>query len=104
MHLRVDLKNISANNVINNDANRTFYVVLFISFLIISVISTALIYYFVRHKKKSFFDASGRKYIEILGDYDMLLELFEKIIKNDELDLLEKEIISTFNKTSFVHK
>lgn len=96
MHLRLDLKNISANTAINNDANRSLYVVLFISFLIISVISTALIYYFVRHKKKSYFDAAGRKYIEILGDYDMLLELFEKIIKNDEFDLLEKEIISKF--------
>jgi hypothetical protein len=96
MYIRLDSRAISANNAINNDANRTFYVVLFIAFLIISVISTSLIFYFVRYKKKSFFDAAGRKYIEILGDYDVLLEFFENILKNDEKDLLEKEIISIF--------
>ncbi len=91
MHLRLDLVNIPATTVTNIDSNRTVYVVLFLSFLITSLISTALIYYFVRYKKKSYFDASGRKYIEILGGYDMLLELFETIIKNDERDMLEKE-------------
>lgn len=92
MHLHINFK--SNLNTIANDDNRTFYVVLFMVFLIVSIISTALIYYFVRYKKKSYFDAAGRKYIESLGDYDMLLELFEKIIKNDEKELLEGEIIS----------
>ena len=100
MHLHVDLKNNSSVPIVN-DENRIIYIVLFISFLIISIISTALIYYFVRHKKKSFFDAAGRKYIESLGDYDMLLEIFEKIIRNDEKESLEAEVISKNNKHKF---
>jgi len=95
MHLNDNLK-LNLSNADIDDKNRVFYIVLFISFLIVSIISTAIIYYFVRHKKKSFFDAAGRKYIEFLGDYNMVLEIFEKIIKDDQKELLEEAIISKF--------
>ena len=82
--------------------SRVLYIVLFAAFLLISIISTILIFYFIRHKKKSFFEAAGRKYIESLGDYDILTELFNNIIKNDEKDKLEQHIICNLIKIKLI--
>ncbi len=101
MHLNANLKSI-VTNATKDDQNRIFYVVLFLSFLIFSIITTGLIYYFVRYKKKSFFDASGRKYIEFHGDYNTMVEIFEKIIKDDQKALLEEQIISIIFMNKFI--
>lgn len=82
----------------DNHEERAYYIIIFAGFMIISIISTCLIYYFIRHKKRSFFEASGRKYIESLGENDVLICLFNNIIKNDEINKLEQHIIGNFLK------
>lgn len=101
MHFEENFKNFEINFLAIQDS-RAFYIVLFSIFLVISIGTTALIYYFVRHKKKSFFDAAGRKYIESLGDYDMLLTSFEKMIREDDKDAIEREIVGNLKLKAFL--
>ena len=85
-------------NVINNknedEKLRSFYVILFISVLILSIVSTLLIYYFIRYKKKPFFDAAGRKEIEMTGDYQNFVSKLQNIIEEDDIFRLEQEVVS----------
>lgn len=82
----------------NEDENqRTFYVLSFISVLIVSIIVTLLIYYFVRYKKKLFFDAAGRKSIETTGGYQNVFIKLKEIIECDDIIKLEQEVVSKNN-------
>jgi len=81
----------------NEDENqRSYYIILFVSVLIISIIITLLIYYFVRYKKKLFFDAAGRKLIEMTGDYQNAFLKLKEIIETDDIIKLEQEVVSMF--------
>jgi hypothetical protein len=73
---------------------RKYFVFIFVSVLIISIIITLLIYYFVRYKKKLFFDAAGRKLIEMTGDYQNAFLKLREIIKDDDVIKLEQEVVS----------
>lgn len=83
--------NISKNE---GENQRIFYVLLFCGVLTLSLIITILIYYFIRHKKKTFFDAAGRKLIEFSGDYPDACIKLKEIIENDDIVKLEQEVVS----------
>lgn len=79
----------------NEDENlRKFYTILFFSVLLFSIITTLLIYYFIRYKKKPFFDAAGRKNIEMTGDYQNFISKLQTIIQDDDIFKLEQEVVS----------
>jgi len=79
----------------NEDENlRKFYTILFFSVLLFSIITTLLIYYFIRYKKKPFFDAAGRKNIEMTGDYQNFISKLQTIIQEDDIFKLEQEVVS----------
>ena len=52
---------------------RKYYTIIFFSVLLFSIVTTLLIYFFIRIKKRPFFDAAGRKNIEMSGDYQNFL-------------------------------
>ena len=78
----------------DNSKEWKFYVAIFFCLLIVSIIIFLVIVYFIRHKKKSYFDAACRRYIESIRDYDRLIDMFNEIILNDDYEYLEKLIIS----------
>jgi hypothetical protein len=79
----------------NEDENlRKYYTILFLSVLFFSMITTLLIYFFIRIKKRPFFDAAGRKNIENTGDYQNFLSKLTSIIQEDDIFTLEQEVVS----------
>jgi ankyrin repeat protein len=76
-----------------NEKYRSLYVVIFCLILIFSLIFTLLIYYFIRHKKRYYFDASGRKFIVSSDDYSNIIYKLMEIIQFDDRELLEKKVI-----------
>jgi len=79
-----------------DESQRSYYIFLFVFVLIISIIITLLIYYFVRYKKKLYFDAAGRKFIEMTGDYQNAFLKLKEIIEVDDIVKLEQEVVSKF--------
>jgi ankyrin repeat protein len=51
-----------------------------------------LIYYFVRHKKKYYFDAAGRKFIVSSDQYMNIIYHLMEIIQFDDQELLSKKV------------
>ena len=84
-------------NLKNEDEKqRTYFILMFCSILIISLITTLLICYFIRYKKKFYFDAAGRKYIESTGDMKNILLQINEIIQLDDIIKLEQEVVSKY--------
>ena len=84
--------------------SRANYLILFCSVLLLTIIITLCVYYFVRYKKKYYFDAAGRKFIVSDGEHsDLVLKMME-IIQFDNKNLLEEEVISKFNFYLFILK
>jgi hypothetical protein len=82
----------------NKEEIRIRYLIMFIVFLILSIISTVLIYYFVRYKKKYFFDASGRKFIVSTGQFANIINKINQTIQFDNRDELRYMVESKENK------
>ena len=82
------------NNKNEDENQRAYYIIAFISVLVISIIITLLIYYFVRYKKKQFFDAAGRKSIEMTGNFQNAFLKLKEIIELDDIIKLEQEVVS----------
>ena len=83
---------------IDKEGIRIRYFVLFVVFLILSIISTLLIYYFVRYKKKYFFDAAGRKFIVSSGQFANIINKINQTIQFDDRDELKYMTESKENK------
>ena len=81
-------------NTNEEEKYRRFFTTIFLSVLLFSIISTLLIYYFIRYKKKPLFDAAGRKEIENTRDYQNLISFMELIFKEDDIIKLEQEVVS----------
>lgn len=81
------------NNTQNDSEKfRSLYVAIFCLILIFSLIFVALIYYFVRHKKKYYFDAAGRKFIVSSDQYINIIYHLMEIIQFDDQELLSKSV------------
>ena len=81
----------------NKEEIRIRYLIMFMVFLIPSVISTLLIYYFVRYKKKYFFDASGQKFIVSTGQFANIINKINQTIQFDNRDELRYMVESKEN-------
>ena len=79
-------------NTSDNEKFRSLYVCIFCLILIFSIIFTILIYYFVRHKKRYYFDAAGRKFIASSDNYTNIIYQLLEIIQFDYQDLLKKKV------------
>jgi hypothetical protein len=88
---------LAPNNNKDTDNERMIYIVIFCVVLIISIIATFIIYYCVRYKKKYFFDAAGRKFIESTGELSNLINKLMEVIQFDNKEELEQEVISKNN-------
>jgi uncharacterized membrane protein len=79
---------------IKSQNSRASYLILFGSVLAITVVITLCVYYFVRYKKKYYFDAAGRKFIVSSGEQSKLILKMMEIIQFDNKKLLEEAVIS----------
>lgn len=79
-----------------DEDKRSVYLAIFCSLLIFSIITTLVIYYCVRHKKKYYFDAAGRKFIISSGDFENIVNKIRDIIQFDRKDDLEQQVIRKF--------
>ncbi len=82
------------NEEMKSQNNRSNYLILFCSVLILTVIITLCVYYLVRYKKKYYFDAAGRKFIVSNGEHSKLILNTMEIIQFDNKKLLEEAVIS----------
>ncbi len=73
---------------------RMTYIFIFGIVLLVAIIITLIIYYCIRHKKKYFFDAAGRKFIESSGEFSNLINNLMEIIQFDNREKLEEEVNS----------
>jgi hypothetical protein len=75
------------------EKERSFYLTIFISVLVFTLISTVIVYYLVRYKKKFYFDAAGRKFIVISEDFSNFVNRLSELIKTDDRQALESLVV-----------
>jgi hypothetical protein len=79
-------------NISENEKYRPLYVTIFCLILLFSIAFASLIYYFIRYKKRYYFDASGIKFIVSSDDFSNMIYKLLEIIQYDDKELLEKKV------------
>jgi hypothetical protein len=94
------MTSISNQNIPDTQSNekyyRNIYIAVYLIVLFVSIATTVCIYYFIRHRKKYYFDAAGRKFIVASGEYENLIYKLIELLQFDnkpELEAYVKSII-----------
>lgn len=85
----------------SEEAYRSLYLTIYCFVLMFGLVAISMVFYFVRYKKKFYFDAAGRRFIVSEGEHAHTVNKLNEIIQFDNRQHLEDIVNSNFSINKF---